>query len=208
MKLFKKIILGISIGVAGWLSAQKVDTKAKNLLDAVTTNYQSKNSVYFKFTYSTGSGKSAKNQTGIFYASKDKYRFKVMETEQIFDGKKIYSINEEDQEVTIAKPNGSEQLFSPTSYLQSYKKGYNITSLGKKNQQEIVKLTPIKNNGIKQVLLYINSAKKQIEKVEQYSTNNAVTSIIISQYKENPSITADKFTFNKNQYKNYLITEL
>jgi hypothetical protein len=35
-----------------------------------------------------------------------------MDTEQIFDGSKIYNINTDDMEVTIAKPNGSSTMFS------------------------------------------------------------------------------------------------
>lgn len=35
-----------------------------------------------------------------------------MGTEQIFDGNKVYSISGDDKEVTIAKPTGSETMFS------------------------------------------------------------------------------------------------
>ena len=172
--------------------AQKVDSNAKNILDVVSAHYKSKNAIYFKFIYAT----AGKNEMGEFYASKDKYRLKIMGSEQIFDGNKIYSINEEEQEVTVTKSNGGENVLSPMSYLEAYKKNYNIIYVSKKN------------NKIKQVLLYINFAKKQIEKVEQYAANNAKTSIIISQYKENIAVSSSVFSFNKNQYKNYLITEL
>ena len=83
------------------------------------------------------------------------------------------------------------------SYLEAYKKNYNTNYVSKKNNQDIIKLTPIKNNKIKQVLLYINFVKKQIEKVEQYAANNAKTSIIISQYKENIAVSSSVFSFNK-----------
>lgn len=208
MNWTKKIILILSLGIFSFAFAQKVDSKAKNLLDAVSTNYKAKNNIYFKFNYSIGSGKNAKNYNGDFYASKNKYRFDAMGNIQIFDGNKVYNINREDQEITITKPNSNDQLLSPISYLEAYKKGYNITHLGKKNNQEIVKLTPTKNNGIKEVLLFINSAKKQIEKVEQVTNDNNKTIITITQYKENPQVKASVFSFNKNLYKNYLITEL
>ena len=204
MNIIKKILLLFITGAFVIVSAQKVDNKAKNILDVVSAHYKSKNAIYFKFIYAT----AGKNEMGDFYASKDKYRLKIMGSEQIFDGNKIYSINEEEQEVTISKSNGGENVLSPMSYLEAYKKNYNIIYVGKKNNQDIIKLTPIKNNKIKQVLLYINFTKKQIEKVEQYTANNAKTSIIISQYKENISVSSSVFSFNKNQYKNYFITEL
>ena len=204
MSIIKKILFVFVTGVFTMVFAQKVDSNAKNILDVVSAHYKSKNAIYFKFIYAT----AGKNETGDFYASKDKYRLKIMGSEQIFDGNKIYSINEEEQEVTVSKTNNGENILSPMSYLEAYKKNYNIIYVSKKNNQDIIKLIPIKSNKIKQVLLYINFAKKQIEKVEQYTANNARTSIIISQYKENIAVSSSVFSFNKNQYKNYLITEL
>ena len=204
MSIIKKTLFVFVTGVFTMVFAQKVNSNAKNILDVVSAHYKSKNAIYFKFIYAT----AGKNEMGEFYASKDKYRLKIMGSEQIFDGNKIYSINEEEQEVTVSKSNGGENVLSPMSYLEAYKKNYNIIYVSKKNNQDIIKLTPIKNNKIKQVLLYINFAKKQIEKVKQYTVNNAKTSIIISQYKENIAVSSSVFSFNKNQYKNYLITEL
>ena len=207
MNFINKIILITAVGIINLIHAQKIDNKAKGILDAVSANYKSKNTLYFKFSYGTGSGKISKNQTGSFYASKDKYKLKIMGNEQIFDGIKTYSINEDEQEITIAKQNSKETL-SPINYIDSYKKGYNIHYIGKNKNLDIIKLTPTKNNGIKEVFLYINTSKNNVEKIEQYSTDKQITTITITEYKENPKVDSKIFTFNKNLYKNYLITEL
>lgn len=207
MNFINKIILIIAVGIINLIHAQKIDNKAKGILDAVSANYKSKNTLFFKFSYGTGSGKISKNQTGSFYASKDKYKLKIMGNEQIFDGNKTYSINEDEQEITIAKQNSKETL-SPINYIDSYKKGYNIYYIGKNKNLDIIKLTPTKNNGIKEVFLYINTSKNNVEKIEQYSTDKQITTITITEYKENPKVDSKIFTFNKNLYKNYLITEL
>lgn len=207
MNFINKIILIIAVGIINLIHAQKIDNKAKGILDAVSANYKSKNTLYFKFSYGTGSGKISKNQTGSFYASKDKYKLKIMGNEQIFDGNKTYSINEDEQEITIAKQNSKETL-SPINYIDSYKKGYNIYYIGKNKNLDIIKLTPTKNNGIKEVFLYVNTSKNNVEKIEQHSTDKQITTIIITEYKENPKVDSKIFTFNKNLYKNYLITEL
>ena len=207
MNFINKIILITAVGIINLIHAQKIDNKAKGILDAVSANYKSKNTLYFKFSYGTGSGKISKNQTGSFYTSKDKYKLKIMENEQIFDGNKTYSINEDEQEITIAKQN-SKQTLSPINYIDSYKKGYNIYYIGKNKNLDIIKLTPTKNNGIKEVFLYVNTSKNNVEKIEQYSTDKHITSITITEYKENPKVDSKIFTFNKNLYKNYLITEL
>ena len=207
MNFINKIILITAVGIINLTHAQKIDNKAKGILDAVSANYKSKNTLYFKFSYGTGSGKISKNQTGSFYASKDKYKLKIMGNEQIFDGIKTYSINEDEQEITIAKQNSKETL-SPINYIDSYKKGYNIYYIGKNKNLDIIKLTPTKNNGIKEVFLYVNTSKNNVEKIEQHSTDKQITTITITEYKENPKVDSKIFTFNKNLYKNYLITEL
>jgi outer membrane lipoprotein-sorting protein len=73
---------------------------------------------------------------------------------------------------------------------------------------DYIKLTPVKNNGIKEVNLFINAAKKQLVKVEQFTTDNTVSIIAISNYVENQKLNNTMFTFDKNQYKNYFVTEL
>lgn len=212
--LVKSITIGIfTVATATSFSAQKIDAKAKTLLDAVSSQYKSKNNVYLKFVYGTGTGKKVtKTEPGLFYSAKDKYKLKIMGTEQIFDGNKIYSISAEDQEVTVAKPTGSEQMFSPLTYIEEYKKGYNVKYVGKINvngvNADLIKLTPTTKNGIKEVNLFVNAAKNQLVKLEQFSTDNTVSVIAISEYKENQTLNNAMFTFDKNQYKNYLVTEL
>ncbi|WP_373708869.1 outer membrane lipoprotein carrier protein LolA [Kaistella sp.] len=212
--ILKKISFGILVvATTASFSAQKIDAKAKTILDAVANNYKSKDNVYFKFIYGTGNNKKVtKTEPGIFYSSKDLYKLKIMGTEQIFDGNKIYNISEEDQEITVAKPTGNEQMFSPLNYIEQYKKGYNVKYVGKLKvngvNSDYIKLTPIKNNGIKEVNLFVNAAKKQLVKIEQFSNDNAVSIIAISNYVENQKLNSNMFTFDKNQYKNYFVTEL
>jgi outer membrane lipoprotein-sorting protein len=212
--ILKKISFGfLVVATTASFSAQKIDTKAKTILDGIATNYKSKDNVYFKFVYGTGINKKVtKTEPGIFYSSKDLYKLKIMGTEQIFDGNKIYNISEEDQEITIAKPTGNEQMFSPLMYIEQYKKGYNVKYVSKLKvngvNTDYIKLTPVKNNGIKEVNLFINAAKKQLVKVEQFTTDNTVSIIAISNYVENQKLNNTMFTFDKNQYKNYFVTEL
>lgn len=211
---WSKISLGILIVAASAsFSAQKIDAKAKTILDAISTQYKSKNNVYFKFVYGTGNSKKiTRTEPGIFYSAKDKYKLKIMGTEQIFDGKKLYNISAEDQEVTVAKPTGNEQMFSPLNYIEEYKKGYNVKYMGKLMvngvNSDYIKLTPTSKNGIQEVNLFVNGAKKQIVKVEQFSTDKSVSVIAISDYKENQILSSALFNFDRDQYKNYLVTEL
>jgi len=212
--IISKVIVGsFVIGAVGFADAQKIDAKAKKILDDVTANYKSKKNSYFKFSFGTGvNGQVTKTEPGIYYAAGDKYKLKIMDTEQIFDGSKIYNINADDMEVTIAKPNGSSSMFSPINYLSTYRNDYNVTYNGKKNvngvNADFIKLTPVKSNGIQHVYLFIDSAKKQMVKLEQHGNNKDVAVIAIKEYKENQTLDPNMFVFDKNKFKNYIITEL
>lgn len=202
-----------ALGTLAWADAQKSDAKSKQILEAIANKYKANKNTYFKFAYGTGSqGKVSKTQTGIFYTTPSQYKLKIMGIEQLFDGQKVYNISEEDQEVTIAKANGNEMMFSPTNYLNSYKTDYNTQYVGKRtlngNSTELIKLTPIKNNGIKNVFIFVDAAKNQLVKVEQYNSNNDVAIIQIQDYRTNQNLAADLFRFNRDKYQNYVITEL
>ncbi len=213
-KIFYKLITGVFVlGSIMMVQAQKADAKSKQILEAVAKNYKAKKNSYFKFSYGTGdNGKVSKTETGIFYTTPSQYKLKIMGIEQIFDGSKVYNISAEDQEVTIAKANGSEMMFSPTNYLNTYKNEYNTSYIGKKSvngiSTDLIKLTPVKSNGLKQVNIFINPSKNQIIRIEQYSSDNSLAVITIQDYKENQNLSTDMFSFNKNNYKNYIVTEL
>jgi len=197
-------LLGINLMFFG----QTIDSKSKTILDDITKSYKSKKNSYFKFLYTSGGS----SQTGIFYSDNNRYKLKIMGTEQIFDGNKVYSISDEDKEITIAKPNENQIAFSPLSYLDSYKKDYNVTYSGKKTISgipvDIIKMTPLKSNGLKSVTLYVNTPQKKLIKLEQVSNNNNLAVISINNYKENQTLSPSTFTFDKSKYQNYLITEL
>ncbi|WP_312767975.1 outer membrane lipoprotein carrier protein LolA [Epilithonimonas sp.] len=213
MKNYLKTFLTLSfVGNSFIAYSQTIDTKSKTILDDITKSYKSKKNSYFKFSYSTGNGKTNQNQTGIFYSDNTRYKLKIMGTEQIFDGNKLYNINDDDKEITISKANDDQVHFSPLSYLDSYKKEYNVSYSGKKTISgipvDIIKMTPVKANGLKSVTLYVNSPQKKLIKLEQLSTNHEIAVITISNYKENQTLSPSLFSFDKNKYQNYLITEL
>ncbi len=212
--LTSKILAGAFVlGMAGMATAQKIDSKSKQILDAVTKNYNSKKNSYFKFTFGSGTnGAVNKTEPGIYYVQGDKYKLKIMETEQIYDGNKIYNINEEDSEVTIAKPNSNDQMFSPINYLTNYRKDFNVTYGGRIHVNGVnadrIKLTPVKNNGLDYVYLFVNPNTNQLIKLEQHGKNKDVSVIAIKEYKENQTLASDMFVFDKNRYKDFMVTEL
>lgn len=212
--MLKRIILSvIVVGVFSFANAQKIDATSKKILDAVTQSYNKESNSYFEFVFGSGTnGKVSKKENGNFLSEGDKYILNIMGTKQIFDGNKIYNINEEDQEVTIAKPNKNDVVFSPLTYLKSYRKDFNVTHHGKKmilgKNTHLIKLTPIKPNGISYVYLYVDAENNEVMKLEQYGTNKDIAVIVMTKHLTNQKMDKGAFEFDKKKYKDYIITEL
>lgn len=201
MKLFHKIAFASLLSVSTFGFSQ--NSRANQLLDAVAKNYLSKKNVYFKFIHSV---QGQNKKTGIFYATPSQYLLKIMDVEQIFDGNKIYNINRNEQEITIAKPKAGDKMLSPISYLENYRHQYTLSHMGKKTNLEIVKLTPRNTNNGKTIILHINPSTSTINRVEETGAQNQQIDIVA--FKANQNLPASTFIFNKANYKNYLITEL
>jgi len=210
--ILKKLSLGILALSFTFSFAQSINPKAKSILDAVSANYKSHQNNSFAFIYGIGMNKITKNESGYFYSSGEKYSLKIGNTEQIFDGNKVYNINSEDHEVTIAKPTKDDVLFSPFGYLEAYKEGYNLVYVGKKDIHGVstdhIRLTPTTNNGMKYVNLFVDSGKKELLKLEQYGTDGSISLILVKSYAPGASIDSSKFQFDPSKYGKYLITEL
>jgi hypothetical protein len=66
----KIVISSLVVGAVGFTNAQKIDAKAKKILDDITANYHSKKNSYFKFTFGSGvNGQVTKTEPGIYYVA-------------------------------------------------------------------------------------------------------------------------------------------
>ena len=98
----------------------------------------------------------------------DKYKLNIYGVTRIFDGKTLYTISPEDEEVTISTENSEdENTITPSKILSFYKTGYayqmDITQNVKGKKIQYVKLIPMDSETeIKSVLLGIDINTKFI----------------------------------------------
>jgi hypothetical protein len=65
--IISKVILGsFVVGAVGMANAQKIDAKAKKILDDITANYNSKKNSYFKFSFGSGPERAG-DKNGTWY---------------------------------------------------------------------------------------------------------------------------------------------
>jgi outer membrane lipoprotein-sorting protein len=215
MKIIKNISI-ITFILLAFNSYSQDSNKAKALLNEVTAKVKSYENISIDFKYSLQNSSENINQVtrGDVTIEGDKYVLNVLGITRIFDGKTLYSINPEDEEVTISTENTEdENTVSPSKMLSFYEEGYTYAMdiiqdvNGRKIQY--VKLNPIDTHSeIKQVLLGIDAKTKHIYNLIEIGKNDTKTTLTVNSFKTNQPISKSLFKFDKSKYKNYYINNL
>ena len=165
--------------------------------------------IYIDFRYSFENSKERIKQDtrGNVTLSGEKYFLNYMGVTKIFDGKKIYTIIPENEEVTIeGAENKEEQMIMPSQMLTFYKKDFSykwdIVQQVKGRKIQYIELKPTKQaSDIKLILLGIDTTTKHIYNLIQIGKNEAKTTITINELKTNQPLSGNEFIFNEAKYK-------
>ena len=138
----------------------------------------------------------------------------VLGIQRIFDGKTLYTISPEDEEVTISTENPDEEnTIAPSKLLSFYESGYNYKldivqdKFGRKIQY--IKLSPIDSNSeIKYALLGIDAKTKHIYNLIEIGNNATKTTLTVLKFKTNMPLSPSFFNFDASKYSDYYINNL
>ncbi|HLV15331.1 MAG TPA: outer membrane lipoprotein carrier protein LolA [Xanthomarina sp.] len=210
----KKVTIILALLISTVSFAQ--DSKAKALLDEVSQKAKSYENISIDFKYALdNTAENIKQETrGDVVLQGEKYRLNILGATRIFDGKTLYSISPDDEEVTISSDNpNDENSITPSKMLTFYQDGYSykmdIIQDVKGRKIQYVKLTPIDSNSeIKYVLLGIDAQTKHIYNLIEVGKNSTKTTLTVNSFKTNEPISKSLFTFDKNKYKDYYINKL
>jgi outer membrane lipoprotein-sorting protein len=213
MKRILSIIFIAFIGLS--LHAQDAK-KAKELLDDVTSKVKSYNNIVIDFKYSLNNPKEKINQesNGNVALQGNLYHLNFMGVTKIFDGKKVYTIVPEDEEVTQENFDANdEKAISPnkmlTFFTSGYKYAWDIPQNVKGRKIQYVKLTPINSKDTrKEILIGIDTQTKHIYTVIEVGKNGTKTTLTVNSFKTNQPLSKNHFTFTKSKYPNYYINKL
>ena len=189
------------------------DAKSTAFLNQVALKVKSYKNIVIDFKYSIDSGQKTESK-GNATMSGDLYVMNLLGVTKIFDGKKIYTINPEDEEITISKYNEKDQnSITPSRMLTFFKSGYSskmdIVQNIKGRKIQFVKLTP--NNAKdarKEILLGVDLLTKNIHSLIEINKNGNKTSIVVNSFKTNQPLSKNQFTFVESNYPKYYINKL
>ncbi|MES2545653.1 MAG: outer membrane lipoprotein carrier protein LolA [Bacteroidota bacterium] len=211
-----KQFLQIAIVLFFSLNLQAQDKKAKALLDEVTEKIKSYDNIIIDFKYSLNNSKENINQEskGNVTMKGNMYVLNLMGVTKIFDGKKTYTINPEDEEVSISKLNEKDDSsITPSKMLTFFNSGYKYTwdilQNVKGRKIQYVKLVPISSKDQrKEILLGIDIQTKTIYNLIEIGRNGTRTTLTVNSFKTNQPLSKNQFTFTESKYPNYYINKL
>ncbi|SFJ77940.1 LolA family protein [Myroides guanonis] len=209
------LFLGCALLLTSSVSAQN-SAKAKALLDEVTAKVNSYQNIAidFNFEMRNAMGDLQQESKGNVIIAKNNYELNFMGVKKISDGKKIYTISSEDEEVTISNFNANDpESLLPSELLTFYKKGYeyhwDIVQNVKGRKIQYIKLKPTNSKSeLKEVLLGIDSQTKNIYNKIDIAKNGTKSILTVNSFKTNQTISKNHFTFTESMYPNYYINKL
>lgn len=190
--------------------------KAEKLLNEVSSKVKAYNNMVIEFKYALeNKAENVSQETrGDVSIHGEKYILNLMGTTQMFDGKKIYTIIPEDEEINISNyVEEDNNSITPSKMFSFYEDGYNyemdIAQNVKGREIQYVKLTPKNSNAeIKNILLGIDSQTKHIYNLIQTQENGTKVTITIKSFKTDQPLAKNLFTFNEDRYSDYYINRL
>ncbi|WP_452220867.1 LolA family protein [Lacinutrix salivirga] len=206
-KLFAVLVL---------VSSMTFAQDAKSLLNEVSAKAKSYDNISIDFKYELqNEAENIKQETrGNVVMAGEKYKLNILGITRIFDGKTLYSISPEDEEVTISNEDGSdENSITPSKMLSFYEDGFtykmDITQTIKGRKIQYVKLNPMDSNTeISYILLGIDAQTKHIYNLIENGKNGTKTTLTVNSFKTNETISKSLFTFDDSKYSEYYINKL
>jgi|JI102314A2RNA_FD_contig_71_1070559_length_886_multi_1_in_0_out_0_1 outer membrane lipoprotein-sorting protein len=210
----KGICISLLLLFSHFVQAQ--DKKAKDLLDQVTAKIKTYDNIVIDFKYTLNNSRENINQEskGNVVMRGNLFTLNLMGVTKLFDGKKTYTINPEDEEITISKYNEKDDnSITPNKLLTFFNSGYkfnwDILQDIKGRKIQYIKLTPTNpKDQRKEILLGIDNQTKNIYNLIEIGKNGTKTTLTVNSFKTNQPLSKNQFTFEASKYPKYYINKL
>lgn len=192
------------------------DKKAKELLDEVTAKVRTYQNISLDFKYVIQNPKENINQEsrGTVVSEGNKYVLNFMGITKLFDGKYNYTINPEDEEISIVKPNPKdENELTPGKLFTFFQSGYSfhwdISQNVNGRKIQYIRLVPTNTKDKrKEIHLGIDIQTKHVYTMIEVLKNGGKSTLTVNSFKTNQPISKNQFTFDESKYKNYYINRI
>lgn len=187
---------------------EKGDKKSREILDNLTAQTESYNSIKVEFTYKMNNEEAGidESTTGTLFIMGNKYKLHISGQQVISDGETIWTYIEDDEEVQINEMDEEvDGSLSPnkllTSYNEDYKSNFVKETFLYGTTAVLIDLTPAEGKTYSKVRLIIDKAKNQILEITIFDKNGSTYTYILKSFiPDSEEIKESDFTFNTDDY--------
>ncbi len=214
-QLFLGFIVTLFTGMISYAHAQ-FDVVSKRILDKVSTNYQSFNTIEADVLLS---GEDSQNNSfrnnGKLSLERMSGKFKIDlgEQEIISDGTTQWTILKDQAEIQVNDADRDNNSLNPATIFTFYKVGYKgnytgTSKLGNRAFDDITLVPTDTRQNVSKINLRVDKASNLIYDATVFDKNGSKYTYTIKNLSVNRSIPYSTFIFNKNNYPSMEIVDL
>jgi len=167
------------------LAAAQNDPQAKAILDKAAAEFKKNKAVEIDFTLEMENKAEDihENHPGKAFMKGNFYRLDLMDVENYYDGKNIYTYMPEVQEVNIKNPSDEEEEFlNPTTLFDIHNQGFSQKLVSNTNGIAYIELFPTaqkQGKNFSKIGVWVKTAHSSIQKVTSFGKdgNNVTVNI-------------------------------
>lgn len=218
MKKYNLFSLLIAFVVVGF-NASAQDSKAKTILDKLSKKTASYTSMKADFEYvmQNKSEDIEESQEGSILSKGEKYNLEIAGQKIISDGKTVWTILDEAEEVQInnvPEEDETEDYISPTKILKLWEQGFNYkfdkTEMLKDSKVDVINLYPEKadEKSFHTIKLYIDQLKTIVSQIVIKGKDGTDYIYKIKSFQTNETINDSEFVFSTSKNPSYDVIDL
>lgn len=213
----KLIVAFLAIGLYTSNAVAQTDSRAKEILAAVSKKYRSYDVVKtdFTFTLNNAQAKVKETQQGTLYVKANANKYKVAMTNQdlISDGKVQWTYLKNDKEVQISNVDNSGDALNPAKIFTIYEKGFKYLYTGENKvggkTYQMIDLSPTDTKkSVFKVRLSIDKLTKQIANVVIFEKNGNTYTYNVKTFSPNIKVPETTFAFDAKKHPGVEVVDL
>lgn len=180
------------------------DSKAKEILDKAAQKFKSHSAAEVEFTLIMENPEEniREEHVGRAWMKGNKYKLNLMDVENYYDGKVIYTYMPEVQEVNIKNPSEEEEGFlNPATLFDIHNQGFTQKLINTTNGVAYIELYPTSDKNFEKIGIWVNVSTATIQKVTSFGKDGNQVTVLIKQIKPiDPAPDDSFFSFDKAKH--------
>ena len=180
---------------------------AEEILEIALERSLALNNSYYKFVIESEVESPLLPMTGELFFKGEKYFIDTKDIDQIYDGKNIFTIVHENQEIIVGNSDISLISITPNQIFNFFLEDY-LLNISSEPKRYIIEAKNINVNNMIYIIT-INSSNYSIEKIEMKdsASNQIINSFLTLTYDYNLTVPLSLFKFDINNYDNYILVQ-